>query len=393
MYPNLFYALKDVTGIDIEVLHGINTIGFFIALCVLAAVYVWNNELKRLYKKGRLTHLEKKVITGKNINVYKMSGAFIAWFIVGYKIAGFIFIKNAWNDPSAFIFSLNGSVTGGIITGIAAAILYWLEVHFNRLPKPETITIKIKPADWLTKGMVVAVITAVIGSKIFYLFEEPVKFFADPLGSIIDPTGFNFYGGLVLSTISMWVYYKPWGKYRMRFADALAPTLFLGYGIGRIGCHVSGDGDWGINNINTKPFEDFPHWLWAYDYPHNVLQKGIYMPGCDWENYCYRLAVPVYPTPLYEAFMSFLFFALLRRFRHNFKVAGRLSAVFLMTNGIERFFIEIIRINERYNIAGLYLTQAQMVSIIFFTAGIILYALAPKLTINKHQNNLPALTG
>ncbi len=390
MYPNLYYALKDLTGIEIDVLHGVNTIGFFIALCVLAAIYVWNKELNRLYKKGKLTHLEKKVVAGRNVNVFKLAGAFVTWFIVGYKIAGFITIKTAWNNPSSFLFSFDGSVFGGILTGLAAALMHWLEVHFNRLPNPEIITKKIKPSDWLIKGMVVAVVTAVIGSKVFYLFEESDKFFAEPLSSIIDPTGFNFYGGLVLSTIAMWLYYKPWGKYRMRFADALAPTLFLGYGIGRIGCHVSGDGDWGINNTNPKPFDDFPRWLWAYDYPHNVLQKGIYMQDCDWGNYCYRLAVPVYPTPLYEAFLSFLLFALLRRFRHNFKTAGRLSAVFLMANGTERFFIEMIRINERYSIAGLYFTQAQTVAIPFIIAGIILYALSPRLTINKENNLFPA---
>ena len=94
-----------------------------------------------------------------------------------------------------------------------------------------------------------------------------------------------------------------------RLADVFAPALILAYGIGRLGCHFSGDGDWGIiSNMSNKPFL-FPDWLWGYNFPHNVIETGVKIEDCVGK-YCHELPYLVYPTSLYEAsfgIIAFLF--------------------------------------------------------------------------------------
>ena len=87
--------------------------------------------------------------------------------------------------------------------------------------------------------------------------------------------------------------------------DVMAAPLMLAYGIGRIGCHMSGDGDWGVQNLNQKPvwIESFlPDWIWGYTYPNNVIRAGGANEICSdpLGIYCYELANPVYPTAVYE---------------------------------------------------------------------------------------------
>jgi prolipoprotein diacylglyceryltransferase len=157
----------------------------------------------------------------------------------------------------------------------------------------------------------------------------------------------------------------------------------LSYSLGRLGCQIAGDGDWGINNLHPKPFTWLPDWLWSYDYPHNILRRGIYIPGCTWDDYCYKLAVGVYPTPLYELIAGLILFAVLMLIRKRLKLAGRLSAIYLMLMAVERFFIEKIRVDVRYNFFGFHPTQAEIISVVLFAFGVFLYLIAPKLKVNK----------
>jgi prolipoprotein diacylglyceryltransferase len=90
----------------------------------------------------------------------------------------------------------------------------------------------------------------------------------------------------------------------------MAPTMMFAYAFGRIGCQISGDGDWGIPNTHPKPFSWMPDWLWAYSYPHNVIGEGKPIAGCDGP-YCNELFPAVYPTPLYEIIACFILFAVL----------------------------------------------------------------------------------
>lgn len=250
----------------------------------------------------------------------------------------------------------------------------------------ELNTLKILPGDTVPLATIIAAVTGIIGAKIFGIPEYRKSFLQHPFQFIFSANGFIFYGGLIVASITLWFYYKRKNINTIKMADAIAPGLMPAYAIGRIGCHVAGDGDWGIINQHAKPFSWLPDWLWAYDYPHNISKAGVYIPDCDWDSYCYHLQPPVYPTPLYETIIVFILFAILWSLRKRFKIAGRLSAIYLLFISTERFFIELIRINPRYNIFGMYFTQAQIISIIFFTGGIILYFLAPRLKTNLPSN-------
>jgi len=146
----------------------------------------------------------------------------------------------------------------------------------------------------------------------------------------------------------------------------------LGYAIGRIGCQVSGDGDWGIENTNPKPFNWLPDWMWSYNFPHNVNEAGVRIPGCLDAKYCNQLPVGVYPTSFYETVICLLLFLLLWSLRKKLQIPGTLFALYLILNGIERFFIEKIRVNVRLNIL-FHPTQAEVISSLLFITGVVLW--------------------
>ena len=162
------------------------------------------------------------------------------------------------------------------------------------------------------------------------------------------------------------------------------------YAFGRVGCQVAGDGDWGIVNTSPKPFSWLPDWMWAYDYAHNVNREGVPIPGCDWGDYCAHLPMKVFPTPFYEIVVCLLLFWLLWSIRKKVKLTGRMFAIYLILNGIERFFIEKIRVNTRYDIFGFHPTQAELISSLLVVCGVLLYLYAPRLAINKKTEAVAA---
>ncbi len=383
MYPNLYYLFKDLFGISLPALAVFNTSGLFIALSIVVAAWCWKKDIKRKQASGELVYMEKQVITGAPPGIAELVSSFLLGFLFGYKIIAIFFSAYAQARPQAFLFSLDGNWYAGIITGVVSVAYRWMIKKQQQLPEPKTEMVKDWPADWVTGAAVAAAIAGVAGCKIFYILENRSQFAANPTAVLLSPSGFTYYGGLVLATITMWLYHYRWGKYRMRIADAMAPSLMLGYAVGRSGCQLSGDGDWGIPNIHPKPFTWLPDWLWAYDYPHNTISKGLFIPGCDWDIYCYHLGTPVYPTPVYEIILALLIFVFMWSIRKRFTVAGKISAVYLALNGIERFFIELIRVNPRYNFLGVMLTDSQVMAIVYVIAGILLWVLCPKLRINK----------
>jgi prolipoprotein diacylglyceryltransferase len=145
----------------------------------------------------------------------------------------------------------------------------------------------------------------------------------------------------------------------------------LAYGVGRLGCQLAGDGDWGINNVSPKPgiMSFLPDWFWSYRYPHNVNNEGIPIPGCI-GNHCNELAIGVFPTPLYESIACILLFFVLWSMRKKIKVPGVLFSVYLLLNGIERFFIELIRVNSKSSFGGIEYSQAQLISSLLIVIGI-----------------------
>lgn len=154
-------------------------------------------------------------------------------------------------------------------------------------------------------------------------------------------------------------------------ADAMAPTLILGYAVGRIGCQLAGDGDWGINNTAPKPaaLSFLPDWMWAYKFPHNVINEGVEIPNCI-GRHCYELPVAVFPTPFYEVLMCLFIFGVLWFLRKRITTAGLLFSIYLILNGIERFSIEQIRVNSQYHFFGISPTQAEIIAVLMVLTGI-----------------------
>jgi phosphatidylglycerol:prolipoprotein diacylglycerol transferase len=154
--------------------------------------------------------------------------------------------------------------------------------------------------------------------------------------------------------------------------DAFAPALMLAYALGRVGCQLSGDGDWGIAaNMASKPGW-VPAWLWAQTYANNIAGIVIAPPG-------------VYPTPIYETLMCLALFAALWAVRkHPFR-PGWLFALYLLLCGLERLAIEPIRINPRAHFLGIAATQAE-----FLAAALAIVGAAGLVALSRRAAPIPA---
>ncbi|WP_082191625.1 prolipoprotein diacylglyceryl transferase [Cellvibrio sp. pealriver] len=205
---------------------------------------------------------------------------------------------------------------------------------------------------------VICAIFGIIGARLFHLLEYPREFIQNPAAMIFSRDGFSIYGGLIVGAIAGAIFLKKRAVAITPMLDALAPSMILGYGIGRLGCQISGDGDWGTAaNMALKP-EWLPNWFWAQTYENNVAGIAIPAPG-------------VYPTPLYEALAAFFIFAILWRIRKHHHQTGFLFSVYLLLSGFERLLIEKIRINSEYHLWGMSFTQAEFISTALIIAGTI----------------------
>ena len=373
MYPNLYYAFKDLFGVEWKFLRFVNSFGFFVAIAFIISAIVLATELRRKSKQGLLQPTEMQVIVGQPATLSELLLNFLLGFLLGYKIlALFIMSSTATEDPQAFIFSTLGSWPAGIGLGLLFAGLKWWEKNKQKLVKPEKRIVRIWPHDRVGEITILALIFGLLGAKLFNAFEVWSDFIKDPASYIFSAEGLTFYGGLICAALAIWWYAK---KHKIGFwylNDAMAPTMMLAYSLGRIGCQISGDGDWGIENFKPKPFGWLPDWMWGYTYPHNVARSGDPIPGCV-DKFCSELPHPVFPTSFYEIVICFLLFLIIWSLRKKFKVPGTLFALYLILNGLERFFIEKIRVNTRLNIFGFQPTQAEIISTLLFISGIIIW--------------------
>jgi len=424
MYPNLYYAFKDLFNIDVPFLKVVNSFGFFVALSFLIAAWLLVRELKRRQALGEFTYKEVMITVGKPASGAEIFTNFILGFILGFKILGVLFVKGALDDPQSFIFSSNGSWPAGILLGLFFGGLKWWEKNKNKLTKPEQRKLRIWPSDRVGDIVIISAAAGFIGAKIFDNLENWDRFIEDPIGNLISPSGLTFYGGLIVAALALWYYFRKKNISFIKVADAAAPSLMLAYALGRIGCQVSGDGDWGIINsaylsdpmgnvyaappeqvadklkqfgylyqehgligsaehLSMKAFSGLPQWLFAYNYPHNVNKTGIPLADCKFGDYCNQLPLPVFPTPLYEIIVGLFLFGILMILRKRIKITGRLFGIYLILNGIERFFIEKIRVNTKYDFLGLHPSQAEIISLLLVILGICLYVFAPRFWHNQ----------
>jgi len=212
------------------------------------------------------------------------------------------------------------------------------------------------PQDIVLDFGLISVLAGIVGARVFSMLEVPGDFLAHPWALIFSRQGFNFFGGLVFGVGTGILYFLRHRLPVLRTCDAFAPAMMLGYALGRIGCQLAGDGDWGVTaNIALKP-DWLPTWLWAQTYDNNILREVIPPPG-------------VYPTPLYEIAMGLLAFAVLWGLRQLPRRPGWLFCVYLLLGGLERSAIELIRVNPQMSLLGLAVSQAQVIAVALTVIG------------------------
>jgi phosphatidylglycerol:prolipoprotein diacylglycerol transferase len=196
-----------------------------------------------------------------------------------------------------------------------------------------------RPHDWAYEMIFAALIGGLVGARVDYLIENWDKVSNDLFGNIFSGTGLVWLGGFVggAAGVILWAHWRGWLGLQM--FDVAAVPLAVGYAIGRIGCQLSGDGDYGISS-------NLP---WAMAYPDGTV------PTTD----------EVHPTPVYETVA--MGFVALFLWRMRDRVApGILFALYLVLAGLERFLIEFIRRNDSV-VAGL--TWPQLLSLAMVAAG------------------------
>jgi prolipoprotein diacylglyceryl transferase len=370
MYPNLYFLIRDIFGVQLSGLQLVNTFGFFVALAFVGSGFVLYSELKRKEKLGEFIAIEEEITLGLPATWGELATSLVFGFLFGYKLVGAFLIEEALSNPQLFILSTQGSVGAGILVAAIMTYLKWREKDKVKLAVPEKKKFLIWPHDRVGDIVLQAALWGFIGAKIFHNLENLKDFAKDPWGSLIAFSGLTFYGGLIVATIAIIIYIK---KYKIRvihFADAMAPTMLFAYAAGRIGCHMSGDGDWGIVNLNPKPFSWLPDWAWAYQYPHNVVNEGERIAGC-FGNYCNHLPLPVYPTTLFEIVGTFILFLIMWSFRKKVRQPGILTGVYLVFAGVERLLVEQIRVNNKYEFLPFQPTQAELISVFLIGFGIV----------------------
>lgn len=373
MYPDLSYLFHDLLGTAPDNWLSIfKTFGFVLALSFLVSAFFFNLELRRkakegLYKPQMMPFTEGLPASPSEIFANALAGLILA----GKGGYGYEHYSEFRHDPASVVLSLKMNWIAGIIGAAALGGLTWWEGQRRRKPEPVTVQKPVYPHDRLSEMTVMAAIGGILGAKLFDLFDNWESFLQDPIGSLTSGGGLAFFGGLVLGFVMV-----VWYMYRHKIpflptADAVAPALAAGYGFGRIGCQLAGDGDWGIINTGPKPgwMSFLPDWMWSYRYPHNVLRESVPIDDCHFY-YCNQLADPVFPTPFYEVLMMIGIIAILWAIRKRVKTVGMLFFIYLTLIAVERFSIETIRVNVKYNVFGIELSQAQIIATLLFISGI-----------------------
>ncbi|MGH7775243.1 MAG: prolipoprotein diacylglyceryl transferase [Candidatus Binatia bacterium] len=230
------------------------------------------------------------------------------------------------------------------LAALSAGWVVWLELKRYRY-NPEIASTMI----------FAAAVGGLIGARILFIFEEWNNFIQSPRDFIFTGAGFTWFGGMLGGALAVtWVVRRkgiPW----LQAADISAPALALAYGVGRIGCHIAGDGDWGV-------VSDVP---WAVAYTNAIIGWVHPITGLP-----YPPGVRVHPTSVYEMIESAIVFGILWSLRKKGYPHGTIFWLYLILAGLARFGVEFWRINPAI---GLGMTEAQWFSLILVLLGFYLY--------------------
>lgn len=396
MYPTIYHALYDLFGFDWTWTKMFNSFGFFVAIAFVVASTTLSWELKRKENLGQFKAGVRDVIKGMKPNWSDIATSGVLGFVLGWKFIYLVLnssqLFQAGQTPQRHIFSSEGYWLLGLVVGAAMAGWRYWEYKKQELPTPVTESVKFHAHEHTGTITFIAAIGGLAGAKLFHLFENPkefMEFFTNPsLEGFIS--GLTVYGGLIVGAAAVLTYAWRKGLNLLHLSDAATPGMILAYGIGRIGCQVSGDGDWGIVNLAPAP-SWLPQWMWSYNYPNNVNREGVMMLECDphFSGYCTELPQGVFPTPLYETLMAVGIFFILWTLRKRINTAGVITSLYLLFNGLERLLIEQIRVNNKFDFLGMKVTQAEIIACVFILSGaaLLFYFIrkskSPKQTVNS----------
>jgi phosphatidylglycerol:prolipoprotein diacylglycerol transferase len=205
-----------------------------------------------------------------------------------------------------------------------------------------------KPVDWAYEMIFAALVGGIVGARVYYLAQNWGDVNDDLFGNLFSGSGLVWYGGALGGAIAVFIWAWRRNFLTLALLDLAATPLALGYAIGRIGCQLSGDGDYGTPS-------DLP---WAMSYPDGTV------PTND----------RVHPTPIYESISMALIAWVLWTLRDRF-APGLLFALYLVLSGLERFLVEFLRRNDEVW-AGL--TMPQIESLVLMLIGGTWFALASR---------------
>ena len=225
-------------------------------------------------------------------------------------------------------------------------LMVWLGLVVGYLALQADMRRRNLPGDPLNLILFIG-IAGLAGSKLYHLLERPADFFAHPLRMFFSASGFAWFGAFLGGLLVIALYAVRYRIHILTLLDACSPAAAIGYGIGRIGCLISGDGDYGIP---TK----LP---WCMSFPKGLVPT----------NQC------VHPTPIYEFLGAVVIFVILwresKRSAAGVRPSGWILGEYFILSGIARFLVEFIRINPR---VWLGLSNAQIASAGSVIAGFLL---------------------
>jgi phosphatidylglycerol:prolipoprotein diacylglycerol transferase len=251
--------------------------------------------------------------------------------------------------PYLHLWRFNVPTFGLMIWLAAVAAAFVMDRSFRRA----RVTVGGQGADAV--GMVaVTVVVGIIGAKLWHVLDTPAEFHEMGWRVLWDTAGFAWFGGLLFGISAL--LFQGWREKigGLRTLDLAAPAAAVGYGMGRIGCFLSGDGCYGIA-IKPVHLLSFTFQPWGMSFPNGEVP----------------IFVRVYPTPLYELTANLLIggWLWLRGAKH--RPAGAILGEYLLLSGTARFLVEFIRRNPKVMWG---LSNAQLASAGSVIAGVILLA-------------------
>lgn len=240
--------------------------------------------------------------------------------------------------------------TFGILLWFAAVCACWaLHANFKRW-KIDADAISI---------VAIATVAGVVGAKLWHDLQDPRALMAHPVAVIFSRAGLAWFGGLLLGIAALLWQGRTYGIGKLRMLDLCTVSACVGYGVGRMGCLISGDGDYGIPT----------HLPWGIAFPHGLVPTTGPAGTCaefGWPSNC-----RVQPTPIYELIVALLIAWVLwrRGAPERPKPLGQLTGEYLVLSGLARFLVEFIRINPKLYFG---MSNAQVASIGSIIAGVLL---------------------